>query len=463
MALPRTPIIKKFFSNKIESSRPDWGDYLLEIADIFSMFDGEPLDRDLLAERFLAISGRSPYALRDASNFRDEFGAYGTYLGLFHFEVVRGEWHTMLSKATRHFLCSTEPDVESFCRTQLSLFQYPNGAGAVQNSGGRASTQANSKSDTIREIRNEIRINPLRLICRVVYVMHKLNGIPLDKIFIPYETIFMLVNDDSINRRFSPSYLSIKKALESYEYSRKPSWTTGHDMTNFKRNFHIMERTGIFHRVQKMGQQVGLKLAAPDLEKAFSYAETIASMTQNFLEFEPCYVRNNIDLLVQKVITSPAWGKYFDSLSMPMDTLVALSDEISIDSTDLYVPPIGTVNIEDEPFPPLKSFQTYQIHAFSPSNNRVNPFETMIRREKANREHTRILNMLAATIRAHEFDAFENTFIDLYAEANGLSYIFEVKSNNDNNVLSQIRKAIAQLYEYRYRSQKHGAVLCIVS
>lgn len=35
MGLPHTPIIKKFFSNKIESSRPDWGDYLLEIADIF--------------------------------------------------------------------------------------------------------------------------------------------------------------------------------------------------------------------------------------------------------------------------------------------------------------------------------------------------------------------------------------------------------------------------------------------
>ena len=90
MGLPHTPIIKKFFSNKIESSRPDWGDYLLEIADIFSMFDGEELDRDLLADRFSTISGRSPYALRDVSNFRDEFGAYGTYLGLFHYKPVNG-------------------------------------------------------------------------------------------------------------------------------------------------------------------------------------------------------------------------------------------------------------------------------------------------------------------------------------------------------------------------------------
>lgn len=175
MALPDTPIIKKFFTHKIESSRPEWGDYLLEVADTFSMFDNEELDRALLADRFSAISGRSPYAMRDPSNFRDEFGAYGTYLGLFHFQLVRGKWYIMLSKATRHFLCSTTPDVESFCRTQLSLFQYPNCAGAVQNPKGRATAQANITRDTIREIRNSIRINPMRLLCRVVFVMHEWN------------------------------------------------------------------------------------------------------------------------------------------------------------------------------------------------------------------------------------------------------------------------------------------------
>ena len=122
MALPAEPVVKKFFTNKIESSRPEWGDYLLEIADIFSMFDGEELDRELLADRFSAISGRSPYALRDVANFRDEFGAYGTYLGLFHIRNEAETWRIYLSKAAKHFLCSTEPDVEAFCRTQLALF-----------------------------------------------------------------------------------------------------------------------------------------------------------------------------------------------------------------------------------------------------------------------------------------------------------------------------------------------------
>ena len=96
MGLLVEPILKKFFVNKIESSRPEWGDYLLEIADIFSTFDGEDLDRELLSERFSAISGRSPYVLRDVANFRDEFGAYGTYLGVFRVERAGNQWRMYL-------------------------------------------------------------------------------------------------------------------------------------------------------------------------------------------------------------------------------------------------------------------------------------------------------------------------------------------------------------------------------
>jgi hypothetical protein len=57
---------------------------------------------------------------------------------------------------------------------------------------------------------------------------------------------------------------------------------------------------------------------------------------------------------------------------------------------------------------------------------------------------------------------FENVFIDLLAVIGVQDFIFEIKSNNSKNALSQIRKAIAQLYEYRYRSSKPEAILCIV-
>lgn len=456
MGLPAVPIIKKFFSNKIESSRPEWGDYLLEIADIFSMFDGEELDRGLLTERFSSISGRSPYALRDVANFRDEFGAYGTYLGLFHIENVDGRLRIFLSKAAKHFLCSTEPDAEAFCRTQLALFQYPNGAGAVA---GARRMQINAKDDTIREIQNNIRLNPLRLICRAVVAMHSLCGIPLSDIVLPYKTIFMLFNDDSVNQCFSPTLESIKNALESYERDPIPAWVfSKNNLTNFKRNFHIFERTGMFVRVGHHG----LAISSSNPEKAYSYIKTISELSTNFDGFEDAYGSVGLEEQIQSIVLSPLWGRYYDSLTMQMDVLSTLSDDFDYRDVELVTQPIGTVEIPDRVFPELRDFQTNQIRAFSPSNNQTDPFETIIRREKANREHARILTMLAAKLRANGHRPYENIFIDLCTEANNHTFIFEVKSNNTRNALSQIRKAIAQLYEYRFRSNKNGAILCIV-
>lgn len=458
MGLLPQPVLKKFFVNKIESSRPEWGDYLLEVADIFSTFDGEDLDRDLLAERFSAISGRSPYALRDVSNFRDEFGAYGTYLGVFRVERIDNCWKIFLSNAAKHFLCSTEPDVESFCRTQLSLFQYPNGAGAVQNNRGTVRMQANAQADTVREIENGIRVNPLRLLCRVVVALHEINNTALQDIRISYQHIFMMMNDDRINTSFSPDKNILVNVLSEYASTTPPAWVTARNyLTNFKRNFHILERTGLFLRDRN-----GLLVRIDNVQKVYSYIVAISEMTTNFTGFDNCYDSGNITSGVNAVVSSPAWGTYFDALTLPMQTLSVLSDEV--DSADIILTelPIGTITPVTQVFPDMRSFQANQPRAFTPSRNTVDVYETIIRREKANREHSRILNMLAASLRLRYDDVYENTFIDLMATADGQPFIFEVKSNNSRNVLSQIRKAIAQLYEYRYRSELSQAILCIV-
>jgi hypothetical protein len=456
MGLLAEPVLKKFFSHKIESSRPEWGDYLLEVADIFSTFDGEDLDRELLADRFSSISGRSPYALRDVSNFRDEFGAYGTYLGVFRFECVDGRWKIFLSNAAKHFLCSTEPDVESFCRVQLSLFQYPNGAGAALNK-NRVHAQANVKADTIREIANGIRVNPLRLACRVAVALHTLKAVPLSDIHISYQHLFMLMNDDRINTTFSPNLNTLADTLDEYAQNTPPSWVS-ENLQNFKRNFHILERTGLFTRND------GLRLCPDNIEKAYSYITAISEMTVSFDGFESCYGKADIGGDVSAVVSSPAWGVYYDALTLPMQTLSELSDEIDDADIVLMDTPIGTIPPAPsiQAFPGMRSFQSNQPRAFVPSGNVADPFETIIRREKANREHARILSYLAVRLRLKYADVFENTFIDLSVDANGQSFIFEVKSNNSRNVLSQIRKAIAQLYEYRYRSVQPQAILCIV-
>ena len=77
-----TPVIKKFFTNKIQSTEASWPDYLLEVADVFSRFDGSPYDRNSITEEFENISDRGPYVVRDPSDFRDEYSAYASFLGL---------------------------------------------------------------------------------------------------------------------------------------------------------------------------------------------------------------------------------------------------------------------------------------------------------------------------------------------------------------------------------------------
>ena len=105
MALPKEPIVKKFFTNKIESTRDDWYGYLVQIARIFYTLDGEEYSRDVLMDKFAAMSGRdASLAQRDSSNFRDEFGAYGTYLGIYHLEQRNGKWCIFVSDAAKKFL-----------------------------------------------------------------------------------------------------------------------------------------------------------------------------------------------------------------------------------------------------------------------------------------------------------------------------------------------------------------------
>jgi hypothetical protein len=456
MGVLAEPILKKFYVNKIESSRPEWGDYLLEVADIFSTFDGENLDRELLAERFSALSGRSPYALRDVSNFRDEFGAYGTFLGVYRVERIDNNWKIFLSNAAKHYLCSTEPDVESFCRVQMSLFQYPNGAGAAQSPRGSVRMQANIQNDTVREIANGIKVNPLRLLCRVVMGLHELSCIPLSEIHISYRHIFMLMNDDRVNTVYSPSRDILVSALSEYANFASPQWVD-ENLTNFKRNFHIFEWTGLFGRDRE-----GLFVRTENEDKVYAYIAAISEMTSNFRGFDSCYGNADIAGAVNEAVSSPEWGRYFDALALPMNMLSALTDDI--DDADIVsaAPPIGTVLPTAQAFPEMRSFQSSLPRAFVPSGAAADPYETIIRREKANREHARILNMLAARLRLRYTDVFENTFIDLFVDTDGQPFIFEVKSNNSRNVLSQIRKAIAQLYEYRYRRLQPESKLCIV-
>lgn len=92
----------------------------------------------------------------------------------------------------------------------------------------------------------------------------------------------------------------------------------------------------------------------------------------------------------------------------------------------------------------------------------VRSIETAIKMEKATQGHQLLVNEMARLLGARGIESSENTFIDLHGRIADTSVIFEMKTVTPSNCNGQIRKAISQLYEYRYIHSMPDAALCIV-
>ena len=97
--------------------------------------------------------------------------------------------------------------------------------------------------------------------------------------------------------------------------------------------------------------------------------------------------------------------------------------------------------------------------------NTVKKIMSLQQKEKlewANSEHEKTLNILKEKLKQKKYSPEENIFIDCYAHIQSGPAIFEIKSLRDVNELHQIRAAISQLYEYRYRHNISKASLWLV-
>lgn len=85
--------------------------------------------------------------------------------------------------------------------------------------------------------------------------------------------------------------------------------------------------------------------------------------------------------------------------------------------------------------------------------------------ERANQIHAKLINAKSAFLHDKGFLPQDTKHIDLFSDTENGSVLYEMKSVQDSqrNVLSQIRKAIAQLYEYRYLYKMPADRLCIVT
>jgi len=82
--------------------------------------------------------------------------------------------------------------------------------------------------------------------------------------------------------------------------------------------------------------------------------------------------------------------------------------------------------------------------------------------ERANNAHTRLVNLVAERVKQSGSLPRCNQLIDLATKNNNKSYIFEMKSANQNNIRSQIRRGLSQLYEYRYLQDLPEAIIVLV-
>ncbi len=80
----------------------------------------------------------------------------------------------------------------------------------------------------------------------------------------------------------------------------------------------------------------------------------------------------------------------------------------------------------------------------------------------ANAKHSEILSVLVRYLTSHGHDVEENQFIDAFTRLKSGPALFEAKSIRDENEISQIRRGLSQLYEYRFRHDIGDASLWLL-
>jgi hypothetical protein len=85
------------------------------------------------------------------------------------------------------------------------------------------------------------------------------------------------------------------------------------------------------------------------------------------------------------------------------------------------------------------------------------------KQDRANLIHHRLVSGQAGFLRSKGFPAQSNELIDLFSRADNDTVLYEMKSLSNSNFVPQVRRAISQLYEYRYSFGVNDARLCVVT
>ncbi len=458
-------IIRDLFSHKIHSSSAEWQDKLVELACVFAEFDGLPYDRLEIETRLQSISPRAAFVSRDPSKFRDEISAYPAYLGLYHLEIEHGHWIFKLSETAKRFLVVEEPNVPAFMLLQLMLFQYPNGMGfAYKSNSAELRIQANVRDRTFQFIEKGIHLSPLRLICKALLADSQINGINPLHPRVSIEEIFILANDYRTNKNVSPNLDDITTVL----IEARNGLLLAPD--KYEKRFHILNHTD-FLQVSNGWIHLREVVSPEDAESIKVKLRLITSIEIQFEGFDGATNENELS----NVMFEGEWGKYFDGVSSLSSEAVQIlsNDGVGIinpvEQENFFPYPESPIDYSNLKFNyPLKPREEYQpaLSRFSRQHEFADPEVTKIKRQRSNLLHKILTQKMDEHLRNLGAIPYENEHIDLFASIpNDGSFLFEIKSINSDNLLSQTRKGLSQLYEYRYRYTNevgNKVTLCLV-
>jgi hypothetical protein len=235
---------------------------------------------------------------------------------------------------------------------------------------------------------------------------------------------FILERVANQNGKWSVAKLINKANADFFE-----QWYTG--STKARSNFeYFCDETGIF---DKTTNRIHLELGDNWLEDA----ARVASQHEQNPELRRRLLSNPYKFLVDQ-----NWNALVNAT---VDELGLLKPEAIYDSDA-----DEDIAIDDVDPRPGKGKTWARNKPKSSDKKSTQALINIVARERANQSHYAIEKALASLITKAGHDPKATESIDLYFETNAGSVLIEVKSCTENNIHAQIRKAVSQVFEYRF-------------
>ena len=163
-------------------------------------------------------------------------------------------------------------------------------------------------------------------------------------------------------------------------------------------------------------------------------------------------------MIPRRISTIIAWPRAIGFLRQTEDGRLQIQNNLTGEL------PVFEIQDDSQPLLPmtgdLSEYQEIEQRT-SRAQQEITFFKDQAKLERAANAHIALVNIVSQRIRENGGIPKSNQLIDLAVRLDQ-DYIFEMKSTNEENVRSQVRKGMSQLYEYRYLQNKPDAKLILV-